>query len=245
MAIFSSIRTLLQLTFPCICHACADTSSGLLCEACLRALPRNDGPRCSRCDLPLPQTAPLCSSCLQRPPSFTRCVSPWLYQAPLDRWLIDFKDKQADFWLPTLANALCERLTEDQNTPLPDLLVPLPLHWWRRWRRGYNQSALLAQYLSQRLNIPYQHALTKTRRGRSQKQLSRRERLRNLKGSFAIRAPLAGKRIALIDDVMTTGATAETACKTLKAAGAKTVEVWVLARTPLAANTHLTPRESL
>ncbi len=234
----SSCKRLLQSAFPCICHACSGSCSGLLCDACLGALPRNDGPRCSRCDVPLPHTAPLCSSCLKHPPSFTRCVSPWRYEPPLDRWIIAFKDEQADFWLPTLGDALCRRLSEKPQTSLPELLVPLPLHWWRRWRRGYNQSALLAEYIGRRLNIPCLYALKKTRRGRSQKQLSRRERLLNLKGSFTLAAPIAGKHIALIDDVMTTGATAETACKTLQAAGAASVEVWVLARTPLHATTH-------
>lgn len=227
------IKQLLNTVFPCICHGCAGTCSALLCDACLRTLPHNTQPRCGDCDLPLPHAAPLCANCLKHPPSYDRCISPWRYEAPLDQWLVDFKDHQNDYWLPTFANALIERLHESPHTPAIDLLIPVPIHRWRKWRRGYNQSELMARYLSHRLKIPWQHALKKTRQSHSQKQLTRRERLRNLKNSFAVTQPVSGLNIALIDDVMTTGATAETISKLLKSSGAKSVEVWVLARTPL------------
>ncbi len=115
----------------------------------------------------------------------------------------------------------------------PDLLVPVPLAWRRMVERGFNQSALIARHYGRHLGIPVcSRTLRRKRHTRAQSGLSRRARLKNLVGAFEARGDLGGQTVALVDDVLTTGATALAASKALKKAGAKKVFVWVCARTP-------------
>ncbi|MCE5307024.1 MAG: ComF family protein [Acidobacteriales bacterium] len=113
-----------------------------------------------------------------------------------------------------------------------DVLVPMPLHWVRRWRRGFNQSYLLARELSRRTGIPVVGALRRKRSTASQASLSRAERRRNVRGAFEPRrdADVGGLRVLLVDDVLTTGATANACAAVLKRAGASCVTVLTLAR---------------
>jgi ComF family protein len=116
-----------------------------------------------------------------------------------------------------------------------DLIVPVPLHWTRLIARRFNQAALLARGLSKRTRIPFDpRLLVRTRRTRTQGDLTRSQRMRNVRGAFAVRAnarsKLKGRTIVLVDDVMTTGATLEACAKALRRAGAKEVRVLALAR---------------
>jgi ComF family protein len=123
-----------------------------------------------------------------------------------------------------------------------DVVVPVPLHWWSRWRRGYNQSEVLARCLAEHLKTPCQPRwLRRSRFTLQQKELPRSARRDNLRGAFRARAdvPLAGKTILLVDDVMTTGATASEAARALKAGGARKVVVAVLAHERKGANRTL------
>jgi len=144
--------------------------------------------------------------------------------------------------------AFCLRPAADEAAgggpfPRPDLIVPVPLHWWRRYTRGYNQALLLAEGLSRRSGLPLaRRALVRRRAGRRQMGLTRRERLRALEGCYAARRPpwsprpgspaeLTGRTVLLVDDVMTTGATLEACARALRGAGAREVVACVLART--------------
>jgi len=115
-----------------------------------------------------------------------------------------------------------------------DLIVPVPLHWRRRWTRGFNQTELIADQLGAALSTPVaMRALRRTKATTAQQRLDARTRARNLRGAFTLHQPVAGLRVALVDDVVTTGATATELTKLLLKGGATTVELWALARTPL------------
>ncbi len=145
--------------------------------------------------------------------------------------------------LLTMSAALSPGRDGEPARPGPDLVVPVPLHWWRRYRRGYNQALLIARALAGSQRLPLAPGLlVRHRAGRRQLGLSRRERLRSLKGCFRLRAPgrrfgpspepIAGRRVILVDDVVTTGATLEACAETLVRAGAESVLGCVVARTP-------------
>jgi ComF family protein len=118
------------------------------------------------------------------------------------------------------------------DAPLPDVIVPVPLGRARLWRRGHNQAALLARWIGAALRIPIRYdACTRTRPTPPQAGLSRTARLRNLAGAFDVIESFEGRRVAVVDDVMTTGSTVAEVARTLSAAGARSIHVWCAART--------------
>jgi ComF family protein len=128
-----------------------------------------------------------------------------------------------------MAEALRER-----GEPLPELLIPVPLHRGRLFRRGYNQAQELARHLGRELGIAVEpRAARRLRATPDQIGLGAAARRRNLKNAFSVGPPVAGRRLALLDDVMTTGATLEELARACKAAGATRVEAWAIARQPL------------
>jgi ComF family protein len=130
-----------------------------------------------------------------------------------------------------LSQAVMEVLTPDSA---PDLLIPVPLHWQRRWQRGFNQSLELASTLSHATAIPVaDDRVKRIKRTPSQRGLTRTQRLQNLRGAFFCTKPVDDLRIAIIDDVMTTGSTVTRLAETLISSGARQVEVWCAARTVL------------
>ncbi len=222
----------LNSLLPGICAICNGRSYGTLCQSCHDDLPQNSGPRCSRCDLPITTPSPLCADCLKTPPSFDRVFSAWLYHPPLDKLVHAFKERRETLWLTPLRQPLIQMAKNLANQERPDLVVATPIHWTRRLFRGYNQSALIAHDLVKALQIPLNKSLKKIKYTQPQKHLNRRQRLRNLSKSFSCRDRFDGLHVALVDDVMTTGATVEALAKLLKTQGAREVSVWVLARTP-------------
>jgi ComF family protein len=116
--------------------------------------------------------------------------------------------------------------------PLPDLIVTVPQHWKKQWLRGFNPAAFFTDDISKQLSIPIFTNVKRTKAVADQKSLSRQARIKNLQNSFAITSRLDNKNMAIIDDVMTTGSTANALAAALKAAGAKQVAIWALARTP-------------
>lgn len=222
------------------CLAPADHRNGL-CLGCYGDLPRNDE-ACHRCGLPLlfavrrasggPMT---CGQCLKHPPPFLRTMAFWRYQFPVDRMISRFKyGGNQVFARPLLtefASSLQQQLA-DRLLEQPDLLVPVPLHAARRRQRGFNQAEDIAEAISLHTGIPWSAShLRKTRATLTQGTLDRRQRLRNLRGAFEVTARLPA-HVALVDDVMTTGATMNTLASLLRQQGVEKVQVWVLARTP-------------
>jgi ComF family protein len=169
-----------------------------------------------------------------------RCICVADYAFPWDRLIGRFKYEQA----PELATLLADGMADAAQAgaaPRPQAFVALPLSAHRLAERGYNQAWELARRLGQRLGVPARPRLLERRfDAQPQAQLTRAQRLHNLQGAFrvppAAMAEVQGRHLALVDDVMTTGATAQEATKALLSAGAARVDLWLVARTPAPAD---------
>lgn len=217
-----------------VCRAATRGTGRRLCEDCIArfAAPRW---RCTRCALAMPDGVAVCGRCLREPPPWSRTVAACDYGHPWDGVLGDFKFRAALDLAPALAELLARALGPEP--PSVDLLLPVPLAPPRLRERGYNQAALLAAALGRRLRRPVRDdLLLRIADTPHQLSLPRERRIANLRGAFAVEplalAAVRDQRIALLDDVMTTGATLAEAARTLRDAGAAEVEAWVVARTP-------------
>jgi ComF family protein len=202
-----------------------------LCAACANDLPWNH-PACPQCAMPQ-ASAGRCGNCAQTSPGWVRAWAAFRYQGPVMRMIHDLKYEARFAEAHTLSALMAQSLLR-RSAPLPEYLLPVPLHPARLRQRGYNQALELAKPLARRLGmrlIP--QAATRLRNTGDQTQLSAAERRRNLRHAFdADSRQVNGRRIAILDDVMTTGATAAELTRALKGAGAAEVEVWACARTP-------------
>lgn len=216
----------------CRCPLCR-AHSPALCAACARALPHN-AHACTRCALPLPTGAPvdaLCVDCQRRAPPFDRVLAPLLYRSPVDDLIARFKYHDRLDLGRLLSGLLYESLQADRE-PRPQLLLPVPMDAQGLRRRGFNQAAELARQVAAMLDIHWSTTLLQRARHVShQRGLGRRARQRNLRGGFHCSTP-PPPHVAVIDDVVTTGATAAEIAVTLKRAGAERVDIWAVARTP-------------
>lgn len=220
------------------CMLCDERADGALaiCTSCEAELPWLGG-HCQVCALPLPSHGLVCGACLKKPPSFSKVEVPWRYAFPIDSLITRFKHQARWPLGRLLGELLSEHLLHafDEDLPRPDLLLPVPLAGRRQRQRGFNQAAMLGQWLGIALQLPRQDAwLQRVIDTPAQQQLDAATRKRNLRKAFAL-APssaVAGLHIALVDDVLTTGATAESLARLLNKAGAARVDVYCLARTP-------------
>ncbi|NWB93404.1 ComF family protein [Pseudomonas agarici] len=218
-----------------LCDEPAD-STYPLCTPCESELPWLLA-YCQTCALPLPMAGLTCGHCLKRPPSFEQVIAPWSYHFPLDSLITRFKHQSQWPLGRLLAELLTEALRERFNNGLsrPDLLLPVPLALKRQRQRGFNQAAMLMNWLGRSLKIATdEHRLLRTQDTVAQQDLDARARRRNLLNAFALApgARVDGLHLALVDDVLTTGATAESLARLLLKAGARRVDVYCLARTP-------------
>ncbi|MCR8922400.1 ComF family protein [Dasania sp. GY-MA-18] len=208
-----------------------------LCAPCQAELPYLQAPLCQHCALPLANEGELsCARCLKKLPSFSTLVAGWRYQHPIDELITGFKYQTKLSHGRVLGQLLGARIRQLYgHSPQPGLLIPTPLHWRRWWQRGYNQSELLAQQLSKQLNIPIHRGLRRQLHTPKQQGLNAAQRQRNLKHAFKVnkQQTLLGQCVAVVDDVVTTTATAEAMSRCLLAAGAAEVHIWCLARTPI------------
>ena len=202
------------------------------CAGCARALPAITS--CCRC-CAAPYRAPdadaantLCGSCQKRTPAFARVYAPFRYAAPIDRLIQGTKYNGRLDWARVLGRHLAEHIAA--QAPSVDALVAVPLHRTRLRERGYNQSLELARPLAKKLGVPLKRGVERVRATPPQTELPRKQRAKNVRNAFAANGDVAGLRLAIVDDVMTSGATVEALARCLRKAGAKSVEVWVVAR---------------
>jgi ComF family protein len=199
-----------------------------LCSNCLADLPRI-GQYCHRCGVPLTDNATLCGPCSHAPPPFESSTIPFRYAPPLDYLLLQMKFHQRLHLAPLLGCLLAEAVTS-RGTPLPELLLPVPLHHSRLRKRGYNQALELVRCLAHELSLPFAcNRIVRQRHTPAQTSLRGKERRKNLRDAFRTNGDLP-RHIALVDDVVTTGATVTEVAKTLKRAGVEIVEIWAIAR---------------
>ncbi len=219
------------------CLLCDERCEGQpLCSPCEADLPWLDG-RCTVCAVPLPSRGLVCGECLKRPPSYDHVEVPWRFAFPVDALITRFKHQARWPYGRLLGERLAHHLEHAfaDGLPRPDLLLPVPLARRRLRQRGFNQAQMLADWLSRPLGIATDaRVLERVLDTPAQQQLDAATRRRNLRQAFAIAtgADVKGRYLALVDDVLTTGATAEALARLLKRAGAERVDVYCLARTP-------------
>lgn len=223
-----------SLLFPAACTAChqpLEEPENPLCTSCLADLPLLPPTVCRSCALPLPAAgngAALCLACRVRPPAYDRVISPFLYEGPAKALVTALKYggrmPTARFLGKRMACAVRERLVLE--TP-PQAVLPVPLHPVRQRERTFNQAALLARAVASELKLPFRDdAILRRRLTRPQTQLTREERARNLRDAFAWIGPeTSDSSILLVDDVLTTGATAGACARLLKRSGIRHVAV--------------------
>lgn len=221
----------LSLLAPERCAFCgaAEAADGV-CPGCHADLPWN-ACCCPGCAQPLPAAA-RCAKCLRRAPSFDAAWTAFVHLEPVRQRVHRFKYGAAFDQGRLLGRLMAQRLAQ-RPTPLPALVIPVPLPWMKQYRRGYNQSLELARTLGSvlRLNVDPEAARL-LRTPREQIGQTAAQRRRNLRGAFGIERDLSGLHVALLDDVMTTGATLDALARAARKAGAARIEAWALARAP-------------
>jgi ComF family protein len=215
---------LARLVFGGTCFVCRGTARAVLCERCDADLPRLREAVCPRCALDSPSGA-LCGRCLTQPPQYDATVAALAYRFPADVLVHALKFRGELALAPFLSSLLRERI----GKPAADCIVPVPLSVQRLRERGYNQAVEIARHLGGRLELD---ACARERDAPPQAGLDRAARKRNVRGAFTCRRRFAGERVAVVDDVMTTGATLDELAQTLKRSGAASVVNWIVCRTP-------------
>jgi ComF family protein len=214
-----------------ICHSKA-LSDLALCKNCFDDLPWITS-ACHICALPLTSTDTprICGQCLSNPPVFSSTQAVFLYRFPINAIIPKIKHHHGIHHTSWLANCLLKRLLQRPQA-WPQAIIPVPIHSLRLIGRGFNQSSLIARYLSQHLQIPLLlNNLQKIKRTPSQSTLSARDRKTNLHQAFSYQGPCLN-HVAVVDDVVTTGTTINEVSNALRAAGIQRIDIWVIARTP-------------
>lgn len=217
------------------CLLCELPSCDCLCDPCKFNLPQIES-CCKCCANILPSSASkslLCGDCLRRPKPFRQTVAALIYEPPLLQLIARYKQGQPHPLGALFADLMTQKILEFyRQQPLPDLIVTVPSTWRSLLNRGYNPAHDLAERLSNALNIPCENIVKRVGSAAAQKQLSRSQRLKNLNNAFHCTTHLKGKNIAIVDDIVTTCATAISVTHCLQSNDCGWVDVWCLARTP-------------
>jgi len=221
----------------CDCPLCGSRVAGARlcpgCEADILAWDPGAPPRCPRCALRVPRGAPCCPACLGAPRSFARTVAAFDYEPPADALVLMLKAQRRLSMAPVLAGLIAAAVARDGPLPAGTLLVPVPAGRASLRRRGMNPAAEIARGLSAELGLPLARGvLLRRREAPRQTGRSRQARRSGAIGLFSCVGGVRGRHVAVVDDVMTTGSTADAAAGALLAAGAAGVTVLVAARTP-------------
>lgn len=200
------------------------------CPDCRKKLPWIQGAHCMKCGKPVLREEEYCDDCRKQHHLFTQGAAAFTYSGGLPDALFRMKFRNRRDYLDFFADAMVWSSRSKLRLWRPQVIVPVPMHWRKKGRRGYNQAELLAERISRRTGIPMGKKLIRcVRMASEQKRLSRRERQKNLRDSFQIRQSLQGlERVLIVDDVYTTGSTVDELARVLKKAGAKDVYFLVL-----------------
>ncbi len=223
-----------QWLYPFTCVLCGRAGAGQrdLCAGCTADLPR-PSIACVRCAGPLAATAgpdPVCGSCLRNPPPYVRSLAALAYAPPVDHLVKELKFDGRLARARLLGSLLAEYL-EGCGVQGCQRIVPVPLHPSRLRERGFNQALELARPVARRLGLPIDtRSCVRLRDTAAQSSLTHRQRRSNVRGAFAVQRRMAPERVAIVDDVVTTGHTAGELARALLRGGASEVEVWTLAR---------------
>jgi ComF family protein len=230
------LKAVLDLVLPPRCPGCRTIvdGDGRYCLTCFQELNFITAPHCARCGVPFEHEqgpGAECGTCLAEPPRYDSARAALVYGGPARATLLALKHGDRDY----LARVMAPHMARAAGPLLGPgtLVVPVPLHRWRLWRRGFNQAALLAQALCRSSGAALGvDVLERAKPTPMSSGLGRKARAANVRGAFRVkrRPQVKGARVLLVDDVLTTGATAEACARVLKRAGAKEVHVLTFAR---------------
>ncbi|MGH8129585.1 MAG: ComF family protein [Steroidobacteraceae bacterium] len=230
--VYGASKTLLHRLFPATCLLCLDPGQPPkldLCRDCEDDLPRNR-PACAVCAMPVAMAGEICGSCRQHGRAFDAAFAPYRYEFPLVELIHRLKYGGQIAIARILGTLLARRLAEHERSRV-DAIVPVPLHAKREIRRGYNQAREIAVFAGELLRLPVRDDLAfRVRDTEEQAALPAIVRRVNVSGAFEIRAKPMPLSIAIVDDVLTTGATADAVAQALRHAGSRHIEIWAVAR---------------
>ncbi len=228
-AIFGTrFGAILDALVPARCPVCTARSRGI-CTHCRELLPWITV-GCEICGTALYEVG-VCGGCQTRRPRYDHSVIPLHYRAPVSEHIQTLKYHRQLNHADSLGALICRRVWQTQ-TPLPDLLIPVPLHPRRLRERGYNQALEITRRIATELDIEVDYSsLARIKNTIPQVGLGGRARRRNVRGAFQTVAPIRGAHVALVDDVVTSGSTVNAAAHALKQSGVTTVSVWAAAKT--------------
>ena len=241
----SAMGQVLEFLYPPRCAACGETLASeagrRVCARCLARVERLPDPRCEICGGPLESTAnkaTRCARCLAHPPRYriARTIARYRTTAEDEPGTLPALIRRHKYGLDqSVGRALAEYLGDDLPVSANDydVVIPVPLHWRRLWWRGFNQAALLAGEVARRLALPLDTtAIARRRFTTPQTSRHHDERIRNVRRAFVVAHPerIMNRRVLIVDDVMTTGATVDECARVLLSAGAISVDVFTLAR---------------
>lgn len=220
-----------RIRLPSICVLCNQTHAQNLavCDACIHLFTFLD-PACKQCSLPVVDSSYLlCGQCIKKPPYFDSTTIAYSYEEPLASLVRQFKYQNKLYLSAFLAQLIINAWAKKPT--YPQCLIPIPMHDKKLKKRGFNQTIILSRFLSKQLKIPIDlTSCQKVLNTEPQAELTSNQRAQNIKNAFSV-SPLPYSHVALIDDLLTTGSTANELAKKLKESGITTVEVWCCART--------------
>ena len=219
----------MQILIPKNCVLCGIATDRDLCKPCYNQLPQLPINHCPICLWPVP-TAEVCGTCLKKPPAFTRTIAALRYTFPVDALIHSLKYQTNLAIAPILADLLIARLETIEK--IPDIILPMPLHPIRLRERGFNQAMEISRTIAKQMGITLlPDSCSRIKHTPPQTGLPWNARQKNIRKAFSCKIDLTGKHVALVDDVMTTGATLNELAKILRKQGAAEISNWVIART--------------
>ncbi len=216
------------------CPLCQEPSPSLICDTCYRLLPDIQH-ACFQCGLPLTMVDTSnntlrCGQCVQSPPAFDLCISPYHYALPISRFITQLKFHHKLYYAPVLAELLINKL-EQHAEGLPECIIPVPLHKNRLRQRGFNQALEIARPIAKRYGIKLDtKCCSRVISTAPQMSQDKKTRQKNIHNAFEVAAGFQYKHVAILDDVMTTGHTVNELARVLRQHGAKRIQIWSTAR---------------
>ena len=218
--------------FKCILCRQRSHAASQICNDCYQSLPWHVG--CGRCgnSILVTATGTHCKHCLLEPPPYQQLISAWQYAFPLSQIISQFKFSDQIHWQKFLSQGLIRQLQQRPDFILPDRIIPMPLHLKRLRQRGYNQANLIAKSIAKHLSIKLNTNLcSRQKYTQPQVELPEKNRRANVRNAFHVAQSLKNLKIAIVDDVITTGSTAASLSQALLGAGAEHIQVWCLTKT--------------